>query len=279
MSSAGILIALLMFCTAVVSAAPAQPPPPDSSDPTRGLDLTEVELAHSYEADFSRPLELMNEAGLFESERRVRVPPARIDWILEGRGNAHTEAGRLVLSNGGNDVVLWNTHRFPADFLLEFSVLPHDANKGLNIVFFAAMGRKGGGIFDLSQPKRDGRFRAYHSGGLDAYHVSYWATDEDGKARGTAHIRKNYGFHRVAVGKDFITGQGPGPHRVRVLKLNGNIEVEVNGRIAVRWHDDGRTFGPVLGEGFIGLRQMAYTQDCRYTHFRVWAAKARVPTT
>ena len=55
----------------------------------------------------------------------------------------------MVLSNGGNDVVLWNTHRFPADFLLEFSVLPHDANKGLNIVFFAAMGRKGGGIFDL----------------------------------------------------------------------------------------------------------------------------------
>ena len=35
----------------------------------------------------------------------------------------------------------------------------------------------------------------------------------------------------------------------------------------------GKTFGPILKEGLIGLRQMAYTGECGYTHFKVWAVK------
>src|SRR5688572_2233638 len=119
--------------------------------------------------------------------------------------------------------------------MLEFDMMPSDANSGLGIVFFAASGRDGDGIFDLKQQKRGGVFEKYHSRQLDAYHASYWANRGPAKPRGTAHIRKNHGFHLVAVGRDFISGQGRGPHRVRILKLEGRIEVEVNGKLAVHW--------------------------------------------
>jgi Domain of unknown function (DUF1961) len=266
----------LVFVCIAVSATAAEPSLPDSSDSTRGLDLTHIDLAPIYEANFSAPLKLVKESELFENERRVREPAADIDWVLEGRAAARVDNGRLYLINEGGHLVMWSTRRFPADFLLEFAVIPKDADNGLNIVFFAATGRDGRSIFDLSQQMRAGEFKRYHSGQLNAYHTSYWAVREEGIARGTAHIRKNHGFQLVAVGKDFITGQGRGPHRVRVLKLNARIEVEVNGKLAVRWQDDGQTLGPVLRGGFIGLRQMAHSRECSYTHFKVWAATQRV---
>ena len=108
---------------------------------------------------------------------------------------------------------------------------------------------------------------------MNCYHVSYWATDPGGTARGTAHIRKNQGFHLAAMGHDYLAGKGAGPHRVRVLKLGNQITVEVAGKIEVRWNDDGKTFGPTLKDGLIGLRQMAYTGECSYTHFTVWGVK------
>jgi hypothetical protein len=143
----------------------------------------------------------------------------------------------------------------------------------LNIVFFAAKGRDGGSIFDLSQPLRDGEFKTYHSGEINNYHTSYWAIGADGEARGTSHIRKNAGFHLVAMGRDFIAGQGAGPHRIRILKLGNHITVEANGKIEVRWEDAGKTFGPVLKEGYVSLRQMSHTGECSYTHFKVWAVR------
>jgi Domain of unknown function (DUF1961) len=269
-------ISVTIVCIAAASATAAAPPLPDSSDSTRGLDLTDIDLAPIYEADFSAPLKIVKESELFENERRVREPSADIDWVLEGRATARVDKGRLSLINEGGHLVMWSTRRFPADFLLEFAVIPKDADNGLNIVFFAATGRDGRSIFDLSRQMRAGEFKAYHSGELNAYHTSYWATREGGIARGSAHIRKNHGFHLVAVGKDFITGQGRGPHRVRILKLNGRIEVEVNGKLAVRWQDDGQSLGSALRGGFIGLRQMSHTRECSYTNFTVWEAARRV---
>jgi hypothetical protein len=268
-------IARLLCTTLLAPAMAADPVPlPDTSDAGRGLDLSTVELVPFYEADFNKPLRLVKEADLFADGQRVRQPEDA-EWVLEGQASAETRDGRLHLVNAGGHLVCWNTRPFPADLLLEFGVSPADANQGLNIVFFQATGRGGGGIFDRDQPFRDGVFKTYHSGGLDCYHVSYWATQASGEARGTAHIRKNHGFHLVSQGRDFITGAGAGPHLVRVLKLGGRIEVEVNGKISVRWTDDGQTHGPVLQSGLIGLRQMVYTKACSYTHFKVWSATVK----
>ena len=244
----------------------------DTSDARRGLDLSRLKLDLRYEADFRQPLKFVKEADLFTDGKRARKPEG-VDWVLEGKASARIESGRLFLKNDPGHLVFWNVREFPADLLIEFGVSPADSNKGLNIVFFAAKGRGGGSIFDLGQPLRDGDFKTYHTGAINCYHTSYWAVDPGGEARGMAHIRKNHGFNLVAMGRDFIAGQGAGPHRIRVLKLGHQITVEANGKIEVRWEDDGKTFEPVLKEGLIGLRQMAHTGESCYTHFKVWAVK------
>jgi len=252
-------------------AARQEPALPDTSDPARGLDVSGLDLRLLYEADFSKPLRFVKEDDLVRDGRRVRRPED-VDWVLEGKASARVEGGRLYLTNDAGHLVFWNTRTFPDSFLLEFGVSPADANNGLNIVFFAATGRDGGDIFELDQPFRGGEFKTYHSGQLNCYHASYWAVDPRGNLRGTAHVRKNFGFHLVAAGKDFMAGQGPGPHRVRVLKLGARIQAEVAGKLAVQWSDDGRTYGPVLHQGRIGLRQMSHSKECSYTGFKVWAA-------
>lgn len=260
---------LLLPCLLPALAAAADP-----ASPAAGLDLAGITLTKLYEADFAAPLRLVKEDSLFDQGRRAR-DPGGAEWVLEGAASAELKDGRLHLVNEGSHLVCWNTRRFPGDFLLEFGVIPQDPNEGLNIVFFCARGRKGGGLFDPDQPRRGGEFKTYHSGVLDCYHASYWATRRDGTPRGTAHIRKNHGFHLVADGPDLLAGTGPGPHRVRVLKIGGDIAVEVNGSVSVRWNDDGRTLGPVLNGGLIGLRQMSHTRPCAYTHFKVWSASRR----
>jgi hypothetical protein len=268
--------ALLLAVLTASKALGADARLPDSSDVTRGLALEAIELRPVYEADFAHPVRLVKEAALFEGRRRVRKPASDVDWVLEGKATVRQAGGQLYLVNQGGHLVFWNTRRFPTDFLLEFSVSPLDSRNGLNIVFFAASLVDRGSIFDLTQPFRDGVFKAYHSGQLNNYHVSYWAaTSENGRARGTAHLRKNRGFQLVAAGQDFITGRGNGPHLVRILKLEGHIEVEVDGKIAIRWQDDGLGLGPVLQDGYIGLRQMAHTRECAYQHFNVWKASRR----
>lgn len=240
---------------------------PDTSDATHGLDLSKLKVETLYEADFQQPLKLVKEAELFDGDKRRPVPPG-VDWVLEGEAEARIDDGKLVLQNQPGHLVFWQMKEFPADLLIEFAMSPADSNKGLAIVFLAARGRDGGGIFDASQPRRDGVFKNYHSRDLDCYHTSYWACGSTGEARGTAHIRKNHGFHIVSVGKDFIAGQGAGPHGVRILKLGPKLTVEVNGKIAVQWEDDAK-FGPALGGGRVGLRQMGHADECRYTYFKV----------
>ena len=265
----------LLGCIATLSIAAAERPPADSSVSTRGLDLTQIALSPIYAAEFSEPLRFIKESVLFEGGRRVRAPPVDVDWVLEGNASARVEDGRLYLTNDQGHLVFWSTRQFPADFLLEFDVSPEDSRNGLNIVFFAATALDGGSIFGVGQPKRAGVFKMYHSGSLNSYHASYWANHGPDKPRETVHLRKNRGFHLVAIGRDFITGNSRASHRVRVLKLNGRIEVEVDGKIAVEWKDDGRNFGAALGPGFIGLRQMEHTRECSYEAFKVWKVSLR----
>ena len=239
------------------------------------IDLSPYKLTPVYQADFSRPLHLVHEEDLCDGDRRVRRPAGE-DWVLEGPGRAWTQDDQLHLESlqpqQSGHVVLWSTRVFPQDFLLEFGMSPKDSQKGLNIVFVCAASREGGGIFDLGLPPRRGVFKNYHSGALNSYHVSYWACSESqgGIARRTSNVRKNHGFFLVSCGIDRIAGEGPGPHRVRLLKVGGKLRVETRGEMAAAFDDDGLTYGPVWGSGAIGLRQMGHTHRASYTHFQVW---------
>ncbi len=243
------------------------------------LDLKPYKRTLVYEADFSKPLNVVHEDDLFEGGKRVRLPEGK-EWVLEGQGKAWTEEGRLVLQGADEEwdkhLVLWNTRPFPEDFLLEFGMAPRDSKIGLGILFFATTSRRGGSIFDLALPKREAVFANYHTGELNGYHCSYWACNpfDGGILRRTTNLRKNHGFYMPAVGIDRIGGAGPGPHQVRILKAGGKIRVESNGQLALVYDDDGHGYGPVLKDGCIGIRQMGHSYRVAYTHFRVYRLEA-----
>ena len=239
------------------------------------LDLEPYRLSLVYETEFNEPLNCVDEADLFEGDKRARLPEGE-DWVFESKGasRVRTEDGRCIVVTNGSHSVLWNTRVFPENFLLEFAMQPKDSRSGLTIVFFAARGVDGGSIFDLALPRRAGKFRNYTHGLIKTFHASYWATHM-GILRRTANLRKNPGFHMPAVGIDRIGGEGPGPHLVRILKVGKRIQVETRGRLALDFKDDGETYGPLLKDGYIGLRQMAHSRQVCYTHFKGWKAERK----
>ena len=198
------------------------------------------------------------------------------DWRLEGGKSMTIADGKLVLQSDpgkavdSNHLVCWLTREMPADFLLEFSVRPQNRKLGLNIVFFNARGIHGESIFDGSLAPRNGLFKQYHGGDLNNYHISYWAGD-----RGTANVRKNRGFHLVAVGNDLLaTAPADAFQTVRLLKRGGTIRLMVDDLVSVAFDDDGQIWGPVWNHsGWIGLRQMAHTVRCEYDHLKVFPLK------
>jgi hypothetical protein len=211
-------------------------------------------------------------------------PAERRDWLLEGGRAMTIKEGKLILESAPhsdpkerslNHLVCWLRKEVPADFLAEFTVRPQNKQDGLNIFFFNARGKGGRSIFDPRLARRDGLFVQYTEGDLDSYHVSYWAPP-----RSTTHIRKNSGFHLVAVSDlDVIAASKPETFEtVRVYKRGAKIRVMVNDRVLVAWDDDGKTFGPVhTHSGWVGLRQMGYTQRCEYERFAVFPLKAAAP--
>ena len=47
------------------------------------------------------------------------------------------------------------------------------------------------------------------------------------------------------------------PYRLRLLKYKGMIDFFINELLILHWVDDGQKFGPILGGGKIGFRQMS----------------------
>ena len=115
---------------------------------------------------------------------------------------------------------------------------------------------------------------------MNSYHISYWACapDNGGTPRRTANVRKNHGFQLVSCGSDNIAGQGPGPHIVRLLKFDGRIVIETAGKLSAAWFDNGKTHGPALKGGQIGLRQMGHTRSASYGSFTVYKVKKKERT-
>ena len=275
------------------------------------LDLSPYQLEPVYEADFSKPLHAVTEAELFPGRLRQALPEG-VEWVLEGPGRAWTEKGKLHLetleTRTTGYAVAWNTQVFPKDFLLEFRVSPSDPKRGEGIVIFAARSKTGTGktgsgkmdggktargIFKPGLLRRSGLLENYTRSILDSYQISYWASpvSETGGAtpRRTATLRKNAGFRLLSIGTDNIAPQGPGTHgniapqdpglhRVRILKVGGKIQLEAAGTIALRFEDDGETYGPILGEGHIGLAQSARSGLVTYCDLRVWRIRSKGKT-
>ncbi len=205
-------------------------------------------------------------------------PAALKDWRLEGGKKMSIANGSFILESGPgpaagekskNHLVCWLDREVPADFLLEFTVRPQNRKEGLNIAFFSARGINGQGIFDPALSPRTGLYPQYNRGDINAYHVSYWAA-----GRETANMRKSKGFHLVAEGKDLVYTAPPDTfQKIGIYKRGGKIRVLVDDIVALAYDDDGQSHGPVLGSGWIGLRQMGHTQRCEYGEVSIYPLK------
>jgi hypothetical protein len=188
------------------------------------------------------------------------------DWIMEGPGKATFDHDGMTLISTVKDeselqghIVYWMPHDLPENFIAQWTMQPL-SEAGLCITFFAAKGVKGEDIFDPSLKKRDGVFKQYTQSDINCYHFSYYANTPFNLGRITTNLRKNSGFNLIANGAPGITPGSREPHQIMMMKNAGHIVVNVDGKTILDYTDDGKTYGPLLGGGKFGLRQMQWMQ-------------------
>ena len=217
--------------------------------------------------------------GALIYENALATPAALSDFVLEGKADIRFESGVMRLENAERaelgqkaNYVLWCTNVFPADMLLEIDFRPV-REPGLAMLFFSATGRRGEDLFDPALAARTGEYVQYHHGDINAFHLSFFRRKEkDERGFHTCNLRKSYGFHLTAQGADPIpdAADAEGFYTLSLLKQGADVRFAVNGLEVLTFHDDGAQYGPLLGGGRIGLRQLA-PMIGEYANLRVFA--------
>lgn len=188
------------------------------------------------------------------------------DFILEGSAKISFPRNRMRMENQLNPLlgqeanyVLWCKEEFPSDIYIEWKFWPIK-EPGLAMLFFAAKGINGEDLFDSSLSKRTGEYHFYHHGDINAFHVSYFRRKEkEEREFHICNLRKSYGLHMAAQGGDPIPNveDGNPPYHLGILKKENKIKFFINNLEIFSYEDDGSTYGPLLGGGKIGFRQLA----------------------
>lgn len=196
----------------------------------------------------------------------LACPEDIASFRLEGQAVITFPRGRMrmenaLASNLGQkaNYVLWCEKDFPSDVCIEWDFMPI-REPGLCILFFSAMGKNGEDLFDPALQVRTGEYPLYHHGDINAFHVSYFRRKEpDERAFHTCNLRKSYGFHLVAQGGDPMpdADECTQPYRMALIKKGPVVSFYCNELEIFRFVDDGQTYGPTLGGGKIGFRQLA----------------------
>jgi len=203
-------------------------------------------------------------------ENKFDTPLKQDEWQLEGPATMKVEDGRLVVRNADH-VTFWLKKKCPRDFVAAWDFQPSQL-QGLAIVFISADGLGGKDLFDPTLKKRTGQFQQYVRGDIRSYHFSYYAG-----TRGSANARKNPGLFMVGmcrdiIGEDLKAGK-KGPWRVAVARRGNRIDVSVDKKRLLTFTDDGVTWGPAHGGGYLGLRQMKRSKLIRYDNLVIYALK------
>lgn len=187
-------------------------------------------------------------------------------FVLEGSANIYFENGKMRMKNAldaelgqKSNFVFWCDRDFPSDIMIEWDFKPIE-EPGLAIMFFSAKGCNGEDLFDKSLAERDGQYNLYHSGDINAYHISYFRRKWDEERHfHTCNLRKSKGFYLVTQGADPIPNcdDAMKSYHIRITKYNGKIDFAIDDLTVFSWQDDGKEYGEVLGGGKIGFRQMA----------------------
>jgi len=252
------------------------------------LDLDSVSLEPVYSNDFSNDGLVDFENSFVADGKRTGMPNPEAEWIAEGQGGAMVCDGHLWVSpvafascgqpvaepdGERSHMVVWNKNTFPADMMFEFTVNHQGSDDGLTLVFFAATGESGQDIFDLNLPPRNGVYRNYNKGQLKNYTVSYWSRNKKPSLveRGeqfTNRMRKNPGANKLSTEYSRTDKCNDCDYNVRILKLGGQLTVEINGVVLNQVTDP-----DPLGSGYIGLRNMMGVDVVSYDDFKVWTVK------
>ena len=206
-------------------------------------------------------------------ENKLAHPDDIKNWVLEGPAKVEFKENWMHLFSPGEEGhhVLWCPEDFPSNFMAEWELQNQETDAGLCILFFSALGVNGESIFDSSFSKRNGVFSQYtKSDQFNNYHISYYANGKDNREREVAHLRKNKGFNMVQVGEIGIPVKSTAIHKMQLIKNGPHITCFVDNRKIIDWTDDGKKYGPVLGKGKIGFRQMNWTHF-RYRNLRVYS--------
>ena len=208
----------------------------------------------------------------------LSAPADLAEWVIEGPAVSSFPTGRLRLESAvdpaapahsvdppdaaeerAGHFVAWLPVEHEGDVRVSWSFRPL-REPGLAMIFWAARGRDGGSIHDASLPKRSGEYPQYHSGALDAYHLSYfrrmWPSE---RSLHTCNVRKSHGFHLVAQGADPLPAvlDADRAYRLCLTWKGGTAHFSIDGIDCLTWTDDGAVGGPARRGGAIGLRQMA----------------------
>ena len=212
--------------------------------------------------------------GFTAGEALYSNPLARPDdiagWVMEGDGAVSFPAGRMRQeglrdpSEGqAANIVHWCPADFPDNVSISWDFYPI-RDPGLCILFFSALGCHGEDVLTGGLAPRQGLYQQYHGSDLNALHVSYFRRKHPHeRSFTTCNLRKSKGFHLVAQGADplpSIPDVAP-PYRVEVVKFGPEVHFGIAAPekpmlTLFTWIDDGETYGPVLGGGKIGFRQM-----------------------
>lgn len=282
-----LLVAMICVCGAAIAfSQDATVPQQAVSDSP--IDLSKYKPHSVYSNDFSKPQKIVFERDFTTQDstgklKRTAKPDPKAEWIAEGNGGVDVRDGKLrasplkfdskgeqIPSKDRSHLVIWNKHIFPADFLAEFDMSPNGSTNGLTIVFVCATSKNGGDIFDLALPPRQADYKTYHSGEIANYSDSYWSRNTEVESVSN-RMRKNPGFTLVAEGKSLTTGATSVTHHVRMLKIGGHIEMEINGKVIFKWDDPEKP----LGAGRIGFRSMEGVSLITYDNFKVWKVSAK----
>jgi hypothetical protein len=185
-------------------------------------------------------------------------------WVAEGPLSLDSHQGALELSGSLDDEefgdhahwTFWCPEEFPDGIRISWEFLPL-AEPGLAMLFFAAAGHNGRDLFSPELAPRTGYYPQYHSGDIDALHISYFRHKyQSERAFRTCNLRKSAGFELVEQGADPLPPAGDAVdfYRMEVLKEGPRVAFSINGLPLFHWHDPS---DKVLGAGRIGFRQMA----------------------
>jgi hypothetical protein len=185
-------------------------------------------------------------------------------WMAEGPLSLGSHNGALELSGLLDDEefgdhahwTFWCPEEFPDGIRISWEFLPL-AEPGLAMLFFSALGHGGRDLFSADLAPRTGYYPQYHSGDIDALHVSYFRHKYESEwAFRTCNLRKSAGFELVAQGADPLPPAGDAVdfYRMEVLKDGPRVAFSINGLPLMEWSDRS---DKVLGGGRVGFRQMA----------------------